>query len=216
MSASSDAGPVERFKPTSGMAAGYAGLAMALFAIGYCAFAVHTVVGLRVALFALFAMVVIWVSQLRPRATAYADWLVLHGSVHDVRIPYRAVEHVSVTQMLNVWAHGKRYVCVGIGKGIAAESRERAKKLRERDKLQSGLRAGRSREFSEMAEAAAPEQTAMSYHTFVVTKIEELVDRAKRSSVSEGDAPAVTKHLAVPEVVALVVTGAAALVSLLV
>lgn len=213
---SAGARPVERFKPTSGLAVGYAGLAIAVFAIVYCAVAVHTVVGLRIALFAVFGIVVIWVTQLRPRATAYPETLVLHGSVQDVSIPYRAVEHVSVTQMLNVWAHGRRYVCVGIGKGIASETRERAKKLRERDKLSSGLRAGRSREFSELAEAAAPDQTAMSYHTFVVTKIEELAERAKRTTPADAEVAPVTKKLAVPEVAALVVTALAFAVSLLV
>lgn len=207
---------MERFKPTSGVFLGYAGLAMALFAVGYCLFSVHTVVGLRVGLGAAFGAVLIWVSQLRPRVTAYADALLLKGSLQDIRIPYLAIEEVSVTQMLNVFAEGRRYVCVGIGKGIAAETRERAKRQRERDKLQArGTRSGRARELSEKADAAAPDQTAMSYHTFVVTRIEELVDRAKRDQRG-AEVPPVTRSVALPEVVGLAVTAVAFLVSLLV
>ena len=46
------------------------------------------------------------------------------------------------------------------------------------------------REFSEKAELAAPDQTAMSYQTFVVTRIEELVDQAKRELAARGGTPA--------------------------
>jgi len=57
--------PVERFRPTTGLFVGYAGLAVAAFAVVCVLVAVHTVTGLKVALGALFAAVVIWVSQLR-------------------------------------------------------------------------------------------------------------------------------------------------------
>jgi hypothetical protein len=207
--------PLERFKPTTGLFSGYAGLALAVFAFLYCALFVHTMVGLRVALAALFAGVVVWVTQLRPRVTAYPDELLLRGSVKDSRIPYLAIEEVTITQMLNVFAAGKRYVCIGIGKGIVSDVRQRAKQERAASK---GNTAGRWREFSEKAERASLDERAMSYHTFVTTRIEELVDEARRNARRRGDetAPPVRTVWARPEVAALVVTALAFVVSLFV
>jgi hypothetical protein len=204
--------PVERFKPTTGLVLGWAGVLLAAVAIGYCALEVHSMVGLRVALGAAAAGVLIWMTQLRPRATAYEESLVLRGSLHDVEVPYLAVEEVSVTQMLNVHAAGRRYVCVGIGKSIVTDIRQRAKKERQATALGGG---GRLRQFSEKAEIAAPDQTAMTYQTFVVTRIEELVDQAKRRARDRRDdsvAPVETR-LAMPEVVGLAVTSVAFVVA---
>jgi hypothetical protein len=207
--------PVERFKPTTGAFAGYAGLAMAALALGYCLLSLHTVVGLRIGLGALFAAVVVWASQLRPRAVAYDDRVLLRGPLRDVEVPYLAVEEVTVTQMLNVWAGGRRYVCVGIGRPIMSDVRQRARKERQSNQLGRG----RLREFSEMAEAAQPDQTAMSYQTFVVTRLEELVDRARRDARRDGrtgEVPPVVSRPALPEIVAMTLTGLAFAVSLVV
>jgi hypothetical protein len=207
--------PLERFRPTTGAFAGYAGLAIALFAVVYVAVAVHTVVGLRIALAALFGAAVVWVSQLRPRATAYPETLLLRGSLRDTWIPYLRIEEVALGHALNIWADGRRYVCIGIGLSLGTDMRQRAKKQRE----PSLLSASRAREFSEKAEMAAPDQTAMSYHTFVVTRIEELVEQARKDAARSGEAsapPEVWQAYAVPEIVALVVTGVAFVVTLFV
>jgi hypothetical protein len=205
--------PVERFKPTNGMLVGYAGLAIALFAVLYVLLAVHNVVGLRVALGAMFGAAVIWVTQLRPRVTAYLERLVLKGSLRDTSIPYVVIDEVALGQTLNIWVGERRYVCIGIGLSIGTDLRQRAKKQRQ----SSSLGAGRLREFSEKAELAAPDQSAMSYHTFVVTRIEELVEQAHKRSVRAGadePSPQVRQTYAVPEIVVLVGTGLAFVASL--
>lgn len=205
--------PVERFKPTNGMFVGYVGLALALFAVLYVLLAVHNVVGLRVALGALLGAVVIWVSQLRPRVAAYPERLVLKGSLRDTSIPYILIDEVALGQTLNIWVGDRRYVCIGIGLSIGTDMRQRAKKQRQ----SSSLGAGRLREFSEKAELAAPEQSAMSYYTFVVTRIEELVEQARKRSARAGadePSPQVRQYYAVPEIVALVTTGLAFVASL--
>ena len=206
--ASSDHRPVERFKPTNGAFVGYAGLALALFAIVYVLLAVHTVVGLRVALGALFAAAVVWVTQLRPRAAAYPGRLLLKGSLKDTSIPYVAIDEVALGQTLNIWAGGRRHVCIGIGLSVGKDIRQRAKKQRQT----SLLGTNRLHEFSEKAELAAPDQTAMSYHTFVVTRIEELVEQARKDAArpgAQGVSPEVRRTYAVPEIVALVGTALA-------
>src|SRR5919112_3731785 len=193
--------PIERFKPTTGTFTGYAGLAIALFTVLYVAVAVHTIVGLRVALGTLFGAVVIWVTQLRPRAAAYPDTLLLKGPLRDTRIPYVAIDEVALGQTLNIWVAGERHVCIGIGLSIGTDMRQRAKKQRQT----SLLGASRAHEFSEKAEMAAPDQRAMSYHTFVVTRIEELIEQARKHQTALGGAtaaPTVRHSLAVPEIVA--------------
>lgn len=207
--------PLERFKPTAGMFVGYAGLAVALFAVVYVAFAVHTVVGLRIALGALFGAAVVWVTQLRPRAAAYPDRLLLKGSLRDTWIPYLVIDEVALGQTLTIWVRDRRYVCIGIGLSIGSDLRQRAKKQRQTSLLSSG----RLREFSEKAELAAPEQTAMSYHTFVVTRIEELIEQARKEAAARGDAGTpleVRQTYAVPEIAALVVTGVAFVLTLMI
>ncbi len=119
--------------------------------------------------------------------------------------------------MLNVFVGDRRYVCIGIGTTLAADLRQRGK--RRRQTLTLGT--SRTSELRRKAEAAAPDQTAMTYQTFVVTRIEELVDKAKREAArlsARGETvpvPEVEHRLAVPELVALGVAGLAFVVSLL-
>ena len=206
---------LERFKPTTGVFIGIAGLLVAAFALGYVLINVHSVVGLRIGLGAVFGAAVIWVSQLRPRVTAYTKDLHLKGSVRDARVPYVLIDEVTMAQTLNVRVGEQRFVCIGIGKSLGSDIRQRAKKERHG----SLLGASRTREFSEKAEVAAPDQTAMSYHTFVVTRIEELVDQAKRELRRSGgstEGEEVRRPYAVPEIVALALTGLVFVASLFV
>ncbi len=201
--------PVERFKPTSGYLLGYAGLALILVGLGYVVLSVHTVTGLRVGLAAVFATVLVWATQIRPRAVAYREALLLRNSFTDTRVPLRMVDAVTLRQTLNIWVGDARYVCIGIGEGLRA----RRKGSGNRPKL---LGTSRWHEFSEMADRAAPDQTGMTYHAFVVRRIEELVESAKKAELSESSEPAlVRRRVALPEIVVLVVSGLGFLVSLL-
>ncbi len=207
--------PVERFKPTTGSFVGYAGLLAAAFAVGYCALYVHSVVGLRIGLAASFAAAVVWVSQLRPRVTAYPHALHLKGSLRDAHVPYVLIDEVALGQTLNIWVGERRFVCIGIGLSLGTDLRQRAKKQRQGSMLGSS----RAHQFSEKADMAAPDQTAMSYQTFVVTRIEELVEKARKEMARRGGTPdsvEVRRTYAVPEIVALAVTGVTFVVTLLV
>jgi hypothetical protein len=199
--------PVERFKPTSGHILGYLGLAVAAFTVVYSAVAVHSVVGLRIATGALFFAVVVWITQIRPRATAYRRHVVLKNSLRDAHVPLAHVDEVGMGQTLSLWAGGQRYVCIGIGQTLRADIKARRRK-------DPGL-VGHSRysELTVMADRASNEERASSYQTFVVTRLEELVEQAKREPAAGHEAP---RHVwAWPEVVALAVTGLAFVVSLL-
>ncbi|HET7389038.1 MAG TPA: hypothetical protein VFJ19_20510 [Nocardioidaceae bacterium] len=196
--ATSEPTPVEQFKPTSGQILGVAGVACAVFTVVYVAAVVHTVVGLRVGIAAAFVAILVWATQLRPRATAYPHTLLLKNSVTDTEVPLAAIDEVGMGQTLAVWVGDKKYVCVGIGDSVRAQMRTK------RRRYTSPLGESRLHEFIRKAEMAAPDQTAMTYQTFVVTKIEELVEQAKKgSSASRGE---VRRRPALPEVVGLAVT----------
>jgi hypothetical protein len=197
--------PVERFKPTGGLLLGWFGLAAAGFAILYVAWTVHTVVGLRIALGAAFFALVVWVTQLRPRATAYPRHVVLKNSLHDTHVPLAAVDEVAIGQTLALWVGKERHVCIGIGNSFREE-------LRVRRRQEQSLGTSRLGELSIRAERANTDERAMSYQTFVVTRLEELVAQAKREQPGEAGEP--RRVLAWPEVAALVVIGLAFVVSL--
>lgn len=198
--------PVERFQPTGGQILGYVGMTAAVVAIGYVVLYVHTMTGLRVVLGALFFGLVTWVTQVRPRATAYPRHVVLRNSVRDAHVPLALVDEVSMSQTLNVWVGDRRYVCIGIGQSIREDLRARRRK---QDVTGGGSRLT---QLTLMAERASTDERAMSYQTFVVTRLEELVEQAKKEPASDPQDRA-RQVVAWPEVAALTVTGLALVVS---
>jgi hypothetical protein len=205
--------PLERFKATSGQALGWGGLVFAAVIVGYVALAHHTLTGLRVALGMTLFGVVVWMTQLRSRATLYPDRVVLKNATRDTVIPLVLVDAATVRQTLNVWVGERRFVCVGIGRSV----RSIVKEGRRKGGGGGLLGQGRWREFAERAERAAPDQTAMAYETFVVTRIEEVAAGVQKTASSAEVASArVRQQPAWPELVALLVVGLAFVISLLV
>lgn len=198
--------PVERFTPTNGLAAGWCGLVLAAAVIVYAALTEHSTLGLRLALGAALAGVLVWVTQLRPRVTALPDALLMHGSISDVTIPYVLVDEVTMGQTLNVWAGGRRYVCVGIGRSLGYDVRQKFRAQR------SGGLLGENRAAGFGAEATR--LTGPTYQSFVLSRILDLVAQARRGGAPSSE-PEVRKVYAVPELVGLAVTAAAFLVSLM-
>lgn len=208
--ASSAERPVERFKPTSGLLLGYAGLAACVVAVGYVAWTAHTLTGLRVALGAVFFGLLVWVTQLRPRATAYADHVVLKNVVRDAHVPLAVVDEVAIGQTLNVWVGDRRFVCIGIGQSLREDVRSRRRR-------EQTLGTSRMSELTVRAERASTDERASSYQTFVVTRLEELVEAAKKRHAGAADRlPAPEHRVAWPWAAALAVSGLAFVGSLLV
>ena len=119
--------PIERFKPTTGAFVGWSGVVLAVGTVVYVLVNEHNRFGLQLGLAAAFAGVVVWVTQLRPRVTAYPDTLLMQGSIRDTHVPYVLIDEVAMAQTLNVWVGRKRYVCVGIGKSIGYDMRQRVR-----------------------------------------------------------------------------------------
>lgn len=200
--------PVERFKPTGGRITGYLGLSLLAVGVGYVLWRVHTVTGLRIGLGLVAFATVIWITQLRPRATVYAEALRLNNMLRDTIVPLRLIDEVSVRQMLCVWVGDERYTCIGIGRSVRALTGHKRPTSRV-------LGFGKMNDMAEKADLPALEQTAMPYQSFVEIRIDDLVKYAKKSPVSDPDAR-VTRVWAVPELAVLIVSTVGFTVSLFV
>lgn len=203
--------PVERFHPTSGRVVGTLSVAVVVGLLAYLALSVHTVTGLRLAAGLVFFGVLIWVTQLRPRATLYPRSLHLKNSVRDASVPLEVVDGVSVGRMLSVWVGEKRYVCTGIGTPLR-------KMIRLRSRGPSSLLGwDRLEAYTEEATPPRPDQSAISYSEFVETRIVEQVEDVHRRTSDGADvaAPEVQETWAWPEITALSVSAAAFMVTLL-
>jgi hypothetical protein len=194
---------LERFTPTSGTALGWCGIVIAIATVAYLAVTDHSVASLRLCLGVALAGLVVWATQVRPRVTTYTRELRLHGSVRDTYVPYTAISEVTLGQTLNVWVGRKRYVCVGIGRSVGLEMRQRV-----RSHNAGGLMGGnRSYQFAGKAEVTPQTTTAaakQAYLTHVVDRITHLVQDARPERDRGAQAP-VRHRVAVPEVVGLVV-----------
>lgn len=119
--------PVERFRPTNGAVVGWLGIATV---VAFGAVGVHdepNLTGLSIVLGAGLVVTLVWAILLRPRATAYAETLVLHNPVTDLHLPMAGIDAVAVHHALLVWVGGRRYVCPGIGRSSRRLSRQRGR-----------------------------------------------------------------------------------------
>ncbi len=184
--------PVERFEPTSGQVTGYGSLAAIGLLLVYLAVDERTLTGLRIATGALFFGVLLWLTVLRPRVTAYPDVLRMQNSVRDVLVPWTAIERVTVGRVLSVWVGEDRHVCTGIGASLRRRT----------------------------PAASRPDQPGGEHHVdhgeYVADRIRTLVQEARRREAREGHVPeeAPRRVWAVPELVALAGTAAAFLLTL--
>jgi hypothetical protein len=201
--------PVERFHATSGRFIGLLTLAVIAAILVYVLLDVRSVDGLRLGTGLLFFAVLVWLTQLRPRATAYREVLHLQNSVRDVDVPLVLVDDVHVGRMLSVWVGQQRYVCVGIGAPLRRMVKAKAGKS-------SVAGWDRLEEYAERATPPRPEQTPMTYAEFVESRIASLAEEARRRAGAGPDAQERPRQeWAWPGIIALAVTGAAFVVSLL-
>jgi hypothetical protein len=200
--------PVERFKPTSGAFVGWSGLALAAGAVIWVIFKQHSLMGLRIALVAVFAALLIWVTQFRPRVTAYPWLMVIHGSLHDTYVPYAAIDELSMGQTLNVWVGRRRYVCVGIGRSVGYEMRQRVRG----HGTETPTGGARTYGFSGRPSIPGSAQR-VSYAEFVLSRLDDLLAASRRDRPPAGRRPEVRQEYAVLEIVGLVVAGVAVLLS---
>lgn len=203
--------PVERFHATSGRFVGVASLAVIVAIVAWIAVNERNVPGLRMAAGLVLFGVVVWVTQLRPRAIVYPASLRLQNSVRDVSIPLVAIDGVTVGRMLTVWTEHGRFECVGIGRPLR-------KMVGRKSRGPSALLGwDRLEAYTEQATPPRSDQTTMSYPDFVETRLVSLVQDAHRSEKLGDDVPEPRPELtwAWPEIAVLGVTAVAFVVTLL-
>jgi hypothetical protein len=194
--------PVERFRPSSGAPLGWVSIAVLAVVLVVALVSEPNLLGVRIALGIALAAALVWAVLLRPRATAYADTLVLHNMVSDTQLPLAGIEAVTVRQTLNVWVGERRYVCAGIG-------RSPRQLLRQRSRTTGALEFQRA-DLSGTG-AGGPVLGDVDYAGFVESRIEELARAARRDG--RASTP-VRRQWAVPELSALLTLAAAFAVSL--
>lgn len=204
--------PVERFHATSGRLVGTVSLVVIVVLVAYLAVTEQNAVGLRVGTGLLAFGVLVWVTQLRPRATVYPETLILQNSVRDSHVPLTAIDGVAVGRMLTVWTEEGTYDCIGIGKPLR-------KMVKAKKRGPSSLLGwDRLESYTENATPPRPDQSAMEYTDFVEERLVSLVQDARRRDSRDDDAPDPRpwKTWAWPEIAALTVTSLAFAVSLLI
>ncbi len=197
--------PVQKFKPTTGPATGYAGLAACALVIGVVASSEQHVVGVRVALGAVLVAVLIWLVLLRPRAAAYDDTLVLRGILSDTTLPLARIDAAVVRHVLVVWIGDERYTCAGI-----ARSTRKMLGRRNRGAL-SVLGLEQTDDRMGAVGAGGEIGTVGDYATFVENRIDDLARSARRDG---RDVPPVRRRWAWLEMAALAASGLAFVLSL--
>lgn len=206
-----DTEPVERFAATSGRLLGWTTLVVLAVVVVSLAFTARTVTGLQVALALAFFGVLVWATQLRPRATVYPGELVLHNALRDTHVPLARIDEVSVRRTLNVFVGEQRFVCIGIGQSLRRTVRGRSRGP------SSLLGFDRIEDYTERSTPPMPDQADMDYDQFVESRLTALVADARRRGTAAAGAPAgEPRHVpAWPEIAALAGTGVAFALSLL-
>jgi hypothetical protein len=199
---------VQRFKATTGHAIGYVGLAVCALVVVDVLTSERHVAGVRVALGAVVVAVLIWLALFRPRATAYAETLVLRGMVSDTTLPLAGIDAAVVRHVLNVWVGDDRYTCSSIGRS----TRSMVKRRRSPGAMSV---LGLHQVDDQMGAVGQSGDIGGSgdYATFVESRIEDLAKSARRDGVH---APPVRRRWAWPEIAALTVTGLAFVLSFVV
>jgi hypothetical protein len=201
------AGPVQKFRPTSGTVIGWLALAVAAAAAVVTAASEPNLTGVRVVLGAVLLALVVWVVLLRPRAAAYSRTLVLQNQVSDLHLPLARIDAVVVRQTLNVWIGDERYVCSGIGRSTRSLLTNRGREPMNVVGIdQKDLHRARG----QSGEPGA----SVDYATFVEERITDLARSARRDQ-RDDEPPPVRRVWAHRELVALVVVAAGFAVSLL-
>ncbi len=196
---------VEQFKPTGGFILGYTALAVVAGLLVYVAVEDRSVTGLRVALGSVFIGVVVWATQIRPRASATRDTLFLRNSARDTEVPLALIDTVLVRQTLNVFVGTERYICIGIG-----SSRRKLTGRKQHSTSFLGLTSTPTT-IGDTGGAAASQEPSLPYERWVSQRIEELAKDAR----ARGTTRQVRHRIVVPVVAGLVVSGLAFALSLL-
>jgi len=188
--AARSAGPVvEKFASTGGRALGYvSAILLVVLAVGLLASDAGS--SYQLVLGCVAAVLMAWVTLIRPEAVAHADGLVLRNMVRDVFIPWGQVRRCKVTQTLQVATDDELFH----GLGVTRSARSVMRADRGVSKLQlgggnmfgmggaSGRGGGASTDAA--SRRANQEATGGSYNDYVSSRILDLAQRGEKQSAA--------------------------------
>ena len=119
-------------------------------------------------------------------------------------MPYVAIDELSMGQTLNVWVGKRRYVCIGIGKSLGYEMRQRVRG----QGTESITGGNRNYGFSGQPTVAGSEHRT-SYPEYVLSRLGDMIAHSRHDRPPPGERPAVRQELALREIMALVVVSLA-------
>ncbi len=173
----------EVFPPTSGRVVGGLAVALCLLVLLVALLDGESGFGLAWVWGAAFFGILVYAALLRPGLRVEHDALVMRNMLETQVIPLAAIRDVVVRQVLVVRVGDRRYVSPAIGRSFL-------RTIRPRDVRQAEL----------------------DYPEYVRERILHLADAARRR-LGDGEAPAVRRIWAWPEIAGLVITAVATVVS---
>lgn len=183
------------FTATGARVMGILGMLIALVVVVDVFVEWRTAEGLAVAAVAALFGATFWVGLIRPAVVAYDDGILLRNFLRDVHIPWHLVGHIDLSPILTVYLDG----------GVRHRSVALSSSRRDR---RTALRTGETNPVPD-------DPGGMSQGAFAVDRLRAL--RGEHSQKTEADGPAeVTKHWAIPELVALGGTAILAVIAIIV
>ena len=114
----------EWFHPTSGRFVGTTGVGVAVAVLVLIVVDAHDEQTVAYAAGAALVAGACWALLLRPRVGLTEDTLVVRQVLRTVHLPLAAIDRLTVSQVLAVWAGGRRFVSPALGKPLRRVVRE--------------------------------------------------------------------------------------------
>jgi len=202
---------IERFRPSGSRWLGVAGIVMIacmlvlIAADGLTWTATAVLAGL-----ALFG-VALYVSLVRPTMHAYNDHLLVRNLVSDTQVPWHLITDAEVRQTMRLYTRDEVVHAVSVGRTVGQQMRRSGNASLSGSAGSFGM--SRADEYAAARTARAGNKGGVDYVDFVAERVLTLAAQQRDESRHR---PRIVRRWAYPEIVTLLVAGAAFLVLLIV
>jgi hypothetical protein len=168
-----------RYKPTSGLLAGWLGVGLATVVLVAVLLDDHTSRGTRVAFLAAVCGLLVWCFMLRPRLIIGSTEVELRNPFASWHVPLASVRRVAVRAVTRVHTDDRRYDGVAVGRPV--RSLMRARPQRQQSIGVPGLGGRRMNENPDAARIPKGQLDADMVADLVVEQLLTLADRAREA-----------------------------------
>lgn len=186
------------FRPTSGTAVGWAGVVLALIALGSVVAGDHTLGGVRFGLASGIFGLLVYCFMLRPRVVIRRADLELRNPFGSWHVPLAGVRAVVVRAVTRVHTDERRFDGVAVGRPV--RSMMRGQQVRQRTVGVPGLGASRYTEDASASQMPRGQLDADMVADFLVEQVLLAADRAREAGRPAGTP---TRSWAWPELTVL-------------